>query len=77
MGSLAFSTWQDSDVKRDLDDFFQKSSSSKRLSTKTQMIELYHVVMEKHEFQHSAETKLEIICIEEHKNAVEKLFEKY
>ena len=50
---LTISGCQDSDVKKNIDDFyFEKSSSIKKLSTETLMKELNQVVMEKSEFQH-------------------------
>ena len=61
---MPFSASPDSDANKNMknmDDFwFEKSSSSKKLSTETLIKELYYVVTEKNEFQQSAKSNFKI-----------------
>ena len=63
MAFLILSACQDWDAKENLDFYFEKSPSSKKMSTETLMKEFNHVVIEKSDFQHA--TKLKILdCID-------------
>ena len=64
MDFLAIQACQDSEAKKNINDFcFKKSSSSKKLSTENLIKEETYVVMEKNEFQHSAKSKFTFIYI--------------
>ena len=63
MAAWSLSSCQDSDAKTLMIFYFESSSSSKKLSTESLMNELNRVVLEKSQFQHSPESKAQIIHI--------------